>query len=179
MTKKILMIGNKPTDKLNFNVDDYDIIVMVNRMQNLHLSERVDWWYLDTHEGLYELYHPTDDEVDKINSTVKEIVYPHNHPLNLEYMLNKGFTMKCKTTDTLLCSFFGVDMYQYFTSDVICLLWLVLNYGEVDFTCLDIDNRNKIMRAYKFDGNRNWHCYQNEEEIMKSLIEKGRIHYVE
>ena len=51
---EILLIGNKPSNtKIDYS--KYDIIVQINRMQNLHLIPKVDIWYCDCHYDFFRL----------------------------------------------------------------------------------------------------------------------------
>ena len=67
---KILLVGNKPTN-ISLDINEYDMIVQINRMNNICNIPKVDLWYCDCHHEFFELNNEILDSNVDLNYSFK------------------------------------------------------------------------------------------------------------
>lgn len=184
--KNILLIGNKPSNtKIDYSA--YDIIVQVNRMQNLHNIPRVDIWYCDCHQDFFNL--PANVNTHSHDFSNTHILIPHEHIYNTHKLLCLNKTIKKKhiqrfpLNNKMSSETIGGErrIKNILTSDVIVLLYLLKYYPDSNITIayFDVENRGNIL-ASQDSHKRTWHenAVYDEETYLKKLINEQKINYI-
>lgn len=196
--KKILLIGNKPieslTDEQLAKINSYDIIVRCNGMNNKSATgNRVDWWWLNVWDWDVINANLQKSQTDYSNVDVIMIDKNSSKFVN-ERSLYMNFP-KMKTDKTLVytqqssTSLFDQDKYWKVdvsctvpTTDVICLSYLLNKYifSEITITCLDIDDREELLKTHPNWCNT-WHESVGglERDYIKSKVAEGKLKILE
>ena len=211
MKKKILLFGNKQIDNVDKEMIDiinsFDIIVRVNKMDNLiETGNRVDWWWFDfciIRENFTAINYLSN--VTKVMTSWKSI-----RVLKLFYKLiknnieeNKLSILKIffpKLSDN--CNVITNKKYQscsicernkYWNIDtktktipttfIIALSHLINEYSDeydIYITCTDLEGRGELYKTNPIWSN-SWHCNvgQYEEDYIKLMMKEGKIKYLD
>lgn len=207
MKKKILIIGNKVLSKqltqeqIDY-INSFDIIIRVNRMNNIEQTGgRVDWWWVDhtitkykfddiycknlkkiflnnTSTNFFRLYNVKSDLVQYIRLRC----YFKNLPRNIEIKKNPNY---------LATSILGQNKYwdasenlkTIPTTFVICVSHIINEYSDthdIYFTCTDLEGREILYKT-----NEIWSTYWHrnvgkyEEDYLKMLITTNKAKFID
>lgn len=184
---KILLVGNKPTN-ISLDINEYDMIVQINRMNNICNIPKVDLWYCDCHHEFFELNNEILDSNVDLNST--KVIIPHKEQHNILKLCRTFPGLKFANVSIHnLNTFMRTDVINgkhktknMLTSDVIVLIYLLEQYpdAEITLTCLDVYNRGEILSNQK-SHKRTFHenAVFDEEEYLIQLIKDDKIKFIE
>lgn len=203
MSKKVLIFGNKPLDKkltdeqIKF-INSFDIIVRLNKMDNLYKTGgRVDWYFFHYWIKYANTSHIKESEI----RSIKKLFMTSQTPRYVDRGFGPGdnFIAKCNNYYRYLSEDVEIDEitgnpYRYLdwipntyyrtipTSLTILISYLVNEYSDGhDFwlTQCDLENRYTMM-SENMPWKRYHHKYvgQLEENYIKNLIKEKRLSYL-
>ena len=198
LNKKILLIGNKPIDTLTeeqiAKINSYDVIVRCNGMNNKSATgNRVDWWWLNVwdwnviKENLQKSQTDySNTEVIMIDKNASKFVNEISLYVNLPKMKTDKTLIYTQQSSTRLFDqdeYWKVDTSSTVpTTDIVCLSYLLNKYifSEITITCLDIENREELLRTHPNWCNT-WHKSVGglERDYIKNKVAKGELRILE
>lgn len=184
--KELILVGNKPflTDQLACEIDSYDFVVRVNRMNNLYLSgSRVDGYYLGMWKDFRNIWNggPYKDRIKDARKVFMCQKVFENTDHVFEYVTKEQYD-NCEIID-INASRAGIGA-QYPTSTV-SVLWHLLNTHwndeyNITLTGLDIDGRGDMfLSESEWNTTKHGECGYDEERYLKWLVETRQIKFID
>ena len=175
--KKLLLIGNKPLDKdYSSIIDDYDMVVRVNRMLNYNQSKgKTDLWLADVHTpALFE----SEDKEKFLEARNAILPYISQWP-TIKFLSLIGYKggkhiIKFDSLNIKKC----IPNYSYgngfrITNSIWMLIYCLENFAdEYEIHTLGIGNRY-FLNSEEHYYHKN--IYQEEENFIEGLLESGKI----
>ena len=196
--KRILLIGNKPVEKLTNEqtaiINSYDIIVRCNGMNNKSATgNRADWWWLnvwDWDEIKENLQRSQTDysnvDIIMIDKNTSQLVNERSLYINLPNMKTDKTLVYTQQSSTCLFDqdkFWEVDSScTVHTTDIVCLSYLLNKYifSEITITCLNIEDREELFKTHP-NWSGTWHKNVGglERDYIKSKVAEGKLKILE
>lgn len=170
--KKILVVGDGNVNSQVFT-DNYDLVIMFNRLPNYDKVNRCDVWFVDVHNAFFDLAN-----IDKLRkANVHTILIPHVRSKDQIDRFCELLPGNCSKIHII-----NIDTYTKCGNGVFTTTYLylkfILQYAEsVDVIGIDIKNRYNILSKHPAFINT-WHvnALKDEEIELSELINQGRIH---
>ena len=184
--KRLILIGNKPfsSDTLCDEIDSYDFIVRVNRMNNLYKAgTRVDGYYLGMWRDFRDIWHGGEHR-DRIKDAKVVFACPIIYRTT-EYIFDYITREQYDNIELIDINASRKGIGTMYPTSTISVLYHLLNSHwadeyDITLTGVDIEGRGDMFRS-DMEWNTTTHVMSgdDEEKYLRNLVENGEIKFLE
>lgn len=184
--KELILVGNKPflTDDLAEEIDSYDFVVRVNRMNNLYLSgSKIDGYYLGMWKDFRDVWHG--GQFKERIKDAKKIFAPKEVYRNTKFIFDYITKEQYDSIEVINITESRKGTSVPYPTSTISTLWYLLNSNwneqyNISLTGVDIDGRGEMfLREEEWNTTTHGNCGYDEERYLRNLVETKQIKFIE